>query len=74
MVGMIVAGMAPHVVNNLVVWGSNAYLTEKDKELGVSMRDLNKWSERMRKPMEGNFNTLFFIKSYEVKIHMIQNF
>jgi len=52
MVGMIVAGMAPHVVNNLVVWGSNAFLTEKDKALGVSMRDLNKWSERMRKPME----------------------
>ena len=53
MTAMIVAGMAPHAVNNLIVWGSNAFITDKDRE-GISpMKDLNNWSERMKKPLEG---------------------
>jgi len=39
-------------VDKLIVQGSNAWCSDKDVELLEKTRDLSKWSERMRKPLE----------------------
>lgn len=51
--GLVMAIKAPESVENLVVWGSNSYISEVDKNIVAGIRDLSKWSERMRKPLEG---------------------
>ncbi|XP_055697030.1 valacyclovir hydrolase-like [Phlebotomus papatasi] len=50
--GMIQAAEFPNAVENLAIWGSNAYIAPKEIEIYESIRDVSKWSERMRKPME----------------------
>jgi len=49
---LVLAADYGHKVNRLVVWGCNAFISEKDAELAESVRDVSVWSERMRKPME----------------------
>lgn len=51
--GLILAGFKPSQVEKLVVWGSNAYITRREAEIYESIRDVSKWSARMREPMEG---------------------
>ncbi|XP_077543024.1 serine hydrolase BPHL-like isoform X1 [Haemaphysalis longicornis] len=50
--GLILAGTRPDRVEKLVAVGGNAYVTEHDVELLEATRDIDKWSERMRAPME----------------------
>ncbi|XP_059611408.1 valacyclovir hydrolase [Phlebotomus argentipes] len=50
--GLIQAAKHPGAVENLVIWGSNAYVDPKEVQIYESIRDVSKWSERMRKPME----------------------
>lgn len=50
--GMIMAADHPEAVNKLVIWGSNAYVIEKETEIYESIRDVSKWSQKMREPME----------------------
>jgi pimeloyl-ACP methyl ester carboxylesterase/ubiquinone/menaquinone biosynthesis C-methylase UbiE len=42
------ASRFPEAVDNLVVWGGNAYITKQDVEAWESVRDVTTWSERMR--------------------------
>ena len=51
--GMIMAGKYQDVVNRLVIWGSNASVTEKDVVLYEAIHDMSKWSPKMREPLEG---------------------
>ena len=51
--GLVMAIKSPESVENLVVWGSNSYISEVDKNIVAGIRDLSKWSERMKKPLEG---------------------
>ncbi|XP_037078418.1 valacyclovir hydrolase-like isoform X2 [Pollicipes pollicipes] len=48
---VILAAMRPENVTKLVIWGANAYVTDKDSELYEAVRDIDKWSERMKAPM-----------------------
>ncbi|XP_055615488.1 valacyclovir hydrolase [Toxorhynchites rutilus septentrionalis] len=50
--GLILAGRKPPLVEKLIIWGANAYITKKESEIYESIRDVNKWSVRMREPME----------------------
>ena len=54
--GMFLAGCFPHAVNKLVMWGSNSYLSEDDIKLFESIRDVNKWSKRMRESLESIYS------------------
>lgn len=49
--GMILSSLFPKAVNKLVIWGSNAYITEEETSIYESVRDVSKWSEKMRQPM-----------------------
>ena len=51
---MILAAKETKAVQNLVVWGSSSFVTEENIALMEKTRDLDKWSERMRSPLEGN--------------------
>eukprot|EP00794_Sanderia_malayensis_P006528 gene6528-7270_t len=55
MAGIILAAMRPELVKKLVVWGSNSYISDEDIELVSKVRDLSKWSERMRAPLEATY-------------------
>ena len=61
--GLIMATKAPDSVKNLVVWGSNSYISDVDKKIAMGIRDLSKWSERMRQPLEG----LLIIDNVEIE-------
>lgn len=50
--GLILAGRKPSQVEKLVIWGSNAYIAPKEAEIYEDIRDVSKWSTRMREPME----------------------
>ncbi|XP_014666242.1 PREDICTED: valacyclovir hydrolase-like isoform X2 [Priapulus caudatus] len=48
---LVLAGTFPDVVRKMVVWGSNATVTEKDMKMYDATRDIKNWSERMKGPM-----------------------
>lgn len=60
---VIAAAKYPQYVTKLVIWGSNAYVSETDIELVEKTRDISQWSARMREPMEaiygGDFSGLW---------------
>ena len=50
--GIILAARFPERVQKLVIWGSNAYVSETDVELVEKTRDVSQWSPKMRGAME----------------------
>ena len=56
---IILAALFPESVENLVVWGANAYLTKDDIVLFEKTRDISNWSQRMREPMEKIYGDSF---------------
>ncbi|KAJ8719180.1 hypothetical protein PYW07_016736 [Mythimna separata] len=48
---LILAAKYPDAVNKLVVWGSNAFILPHELEVLKKIRDINKWSKRMREPL-----------------------
>lgn len=48
---LILAAKYPQSVEKLVVWGANAYVTPKDIENFEGIRDISKWSDRMKAPL-----------------------
>lgn len=50
--GMFMGALNPDTVEKLVIWGSNAYVIKEEIEIYESIRDVSKWSEKMRQPME----------------------
>ena len=63
--GLILAA-ANLYVENLVIWGANAFVTEGDKELLEVTRDINNWSEKMRTPLEGKGIVMFYAIWYHL--------
>ena len=53
---MILTGNRPENVQKLVVWGSNSYVAQEDIEFISKVRDLSKWSAKMREPLERKFS------------------
>jgi len=58
------AARHPERINNLVVWGANAFVTQQDAKLYEKVRNIDNWSEPMRKPFlevydENYFHTQF---------------
>ena len=59
--GMILSGDRPELVEKLIVWGSNAFVSQEDIDLISKVRDLSKWSAKMREPLE---RKSLFIEQY----------
>lgn len=63
--GMILAAAFPESVEKLVIWGANAYISEQDIEIYNGIRDINKWSARMRAPLEATYEVDYFRTLWE---------
>jgi len=48
---LIMAARSP-LIDKLVVWGANAYITQEDLKLYNSIKDTSLWSPKMRAPFE----------------------
>ncbi|XP_073534799.1 valacyclovir hydrolase [Phyllobates terribilis] len=70
---VIAAGSYPSVVNKLVIWGANAYVTEEDLALYNAVKDVRNWSPKMRKPMEDVYGKEYFANTFSAWVEaMIQ--
>ncbi|XP_062986383.1 valacyclovir hydrolase [Elgaria multicarinata webbii] len=59
---LIAAAKYPNLIHKMVVWGANANITEEDVKCFNAIRDVSKWSERARKPMEEMYGHVYFSK------------
>ncbi|XP_051233845.1 valacyclovir hydrolase [Dicentrarchus labrax] len=71
---LIAAAKNPDVINKMVVWGSNAFVSQHDLELYDAVRDVSKWSARMRQPMEEVYGAEVFAKTWEAWVDGIAQF
>lgn len=63
--GMIMAGKYSDNVEKLIIFGSNAYIIEEELEIYESIRDVSKWSEKMREPLEKLYGAEYFRTKWE---------
>nr|XP_055041734.1 valacyclovir hydrolase [Misgurnus anguillicaudatus] len=71
---LIMAALNPDLINKLVVWGSNAYVSEEDIQIYQSIRDVSLWSERMRRPMEEMYGAQYFRETWEKWVDAMRQF
>lgn len=50
--GLIAAGRYVDNIEKLIIWGAGAYLIPEEVKAFHNIRDVSKWSARMREPME----------------------
>ncbi|XP_049535344.1 valacyclovir hydrolase [Anopheles darlingi] len=60
--GMIQAANHPDRVEKLIIWGSNSYISDAETKIYEDIRDVSKWSARMREPMEKVYGVEYFPK------------
>ncbi|XP_076111404.1 serine hydrolase BPHL-like [Mytilus galloprovincialis] len=72
--GLIMAARHPDIVNKLVIWGGNAYVTEKDIEAYRGLKDIWKWSEKMRSPFMTLYGEEYFQKTWEEWVEAIEKY
>ncbi|XP_018526383.1 valacyclovir hydrolase [Lates calcarifer] len=71
---LIAAARNPDLINKMVVWGSNAFVSQHDLGLYDAVRDVSKWSARMRQPMEEVYGAEVFAKTWEAWVDGIAQF
>lgn len=65
---LIAASKAVDHVEKLIIWGSNAYITKKDIELYEKIRDVEKWSLRMKQPLIDLYGEKYFLNTWNAWI------
>ena len=63
--GLILAGKYPKNVDKLCIFGSNAYIVDDEIKIYNSIRDISKWSAKMREPLEKLYGADYFKKTWE---------
>lgn len=71
---LIAAAKNPDLISRMVVWGSNAFISQHDLELYDAVRDVSKWSARMRQPMEEVYGAEVFAKTWEAWVDGVAHF
>ncbi|KAM4027246.1 valacyclovir hydrolase isoform 2-T2 [Anomaloglossus baeobatrachus] len=71
---LIAAGSYPSLINKLVIWGANAYVTEEDLVLYNAVKDVRTWSPKMRKPMEDIYEKEYFANTFSAWVEGITQF
>lgn len=71
---LIAAARNPNLINKMVVWGSNAFVSQHDLNLYDAVRDVSKWSARMRQPMEEVYGAEVFAKTWEAWVDGIAQY
>lgn len=69
---LIMASKAVDNVEKLIIWGSNAYVTEKDIESYEKIRDIQKWSPRMRQPFIDLYGEQYFSDTWNAWVDSFQ--
>ncbi|XP_075231355.1 serine hydrolase BPHL-like isoform X2 [Lycorma delicatula] len=62
---MILAAKYPKEVDKLIVWGANALVTVDDIKIYQGIRDISKWSEKMRAPLVALYGEDYFKRTWE---------
>ncbi|XP_022191087.2 valacyclovir hydrolase [Nilaparvata lugens] len=70
---MILAAKYPQAVHKLVVWGGNAYVTDKDLKIYQGIRDISRWSEAMRAPLINLYGEAYFKETWESWVDSFQH-
>ncbi|XP_063056723.1 valacyclovir hydrolase [Engraulis encrasicolus] len=71
---LIAAALSPASMRKMVVWGSNAYVSQEDLDIYNSVRDVSRWSERMRRPMEEMYGAEYFKNTWSAWVDGISQF
>lgn len=71
---LIAAARFPSFVHKMVIWGANAYVTQEDIQLYQGIRDVSKWSERTRKPLEDLYGREYLASTCEKWVDGIGQF
>ncbi|NXW65762.1 BPHL hydrolase, partial [Eurystomus gularis] len=71
---LIAAAKYPSVIHKLVVWGANASVTQEDVRIYNGIRDVSKWSEKVKKPLEEMYGLEYFAKTCEAWVDGISRF
>ncbi|XP_013880160.1 valacyclovir hydrolase [Austrofundulus limnaeus] len=71
---LIAAARNPDRINKMVVWGSNAFVSQEDLKLYNMVRDVSKWSARMRRPMEETYGDQGFAELWASWVDGISQF
>ncbi|XP_055120665.1 valacyclovir hydrolase isoform X1 [Symphalangus syndactylus] len=66
---LIAAAKYPSYIHKMVIWGANAYVTDEDSMIYEGIRDVSKWSERTRKPLEALYGVMD--AWYSIGIHCL---
>uniref|UniRef100_A0A8C4ZMV3 AB hydrolase-1 domain-containing protein n=1 Tax=Gadus morhua TaxID=8049 RepID=A0A8C4ZMV3_GADMO len=72
--GLVLAARNPELIHKMVVWGSNAYVSQQDLSIYHAISDVSKWSARMRKPMEDMYGAEVFPKIWKAWVDGISQF
>ncbi|XP_036438174.1 valacyclovir hydrolase [Colossoma macropomum] len=73
-IALIAAALNPALIKKMVVWGSNAYVSEQDLKIYNAIRDVSMWSERMRRPMEQMYGPEYFSQTWKRWVDGISRF
>lgn len=71
---LVAAARNPDLIKKMVVWGANAFVSQHDLKLYNEVRDVSKWSARMRQPMEEVYGEQVFAKLWEAWVDGIAQF
>ncbi|XP_044741362.1 valacyclovir hydrolase-like [Chrysoperla carnea] len=69
---LILAAKNPERIEALVEWGANSYIIKEELEGLKKIRDVSKWSERMRKPMIEVYGEAYFRELWENWVDTIE--
>ncbi|RMC16091.1 hypothetical protein DUI87_08300 [Hirundo rustica rustica] len=71
---LIAAARYPNLIHKLVVWGANASVTQEDIRIYNGIRDVSKWSEKVKKPLEELYGHKYFAETCEAWVDGISQF
>ncbi|KFP63236.1 Valacyclovir hydrolase, partial [Cariama cristata] len=71
---LIAAAKYPALIHKLVVWGANASVTQEDVRIYNGIRDVSKWSEKVKKPLEDMYGHKYFAKTCAAWVDGISRF
>ncbi|XP_023309226.2 valacyclovir hydrolase [Lucilia cuprina] len=72
--GLIAAGRYRDNVEKLIIWGAGAYLNADEVKALENIRDVKKWSARMREPMEEVYGPERFAKLWSEWVDAVVQF
>ncbi|XP_040840019.1 valacyclovir hydrolase-like [Ochotona curzoniae] len=71
---LVAAARYPSYIRKMVIWGANAYVTDEDARIYEGIRDVSKWSEKVRQPLEALYGYDYLAKTCDQWVDGILQF